>query len=328
MTARPLPRAASVACEPPTVGDGLWGRGADPSCAVAAPGPALFPADPDRGPAFELRAPAVRSTPLVCSSPHSGRLYPSEMMSRAALDRCAIRRSEDAYVDHLVETAPTHGAPLLLARHARAYVDLNRAPYELDPQMFSGGAGRACTRTARAAAGLGSVARVVGEGCEIYREPPAFAEAEARLERVHAPFHAELARLMDGAAARFGCAVLLDWHSMPAAAVAAVGGREAPHMVLGDRHGAAAAPRVVRRVEEELARQGWRVARNRPYAGGHVVERHGRPAAHRHAVQVEVRRDLYLDEAAVAPHAGFGPLRRALDEVLARLAAVDWPSLA
>ena len=172
------------------------------------------------------------------------------------------------------------------------------------------------------------MASVVGEGCAIYREPLPFAEAEARIARVHAPFHAELARLMDGAAARFGCAVLLDWHSMPAAAVSAAGGREGPHMVLGDRHGASASAAVVRRVEEELVRQGWRVARNRPYAGGHVVERHGRPAARRHAVQVEVRRDLYLDEAAVAPHAGFAPLRAALDQVLARLAATDWAALA
>ena len=327
MTARSLscaiPGAATGAPGPPGVAPRP-----PPTCTAPSPGPALFPADPDRGPAFELRAPAAgRLTPLVCSSPHSGRLYPAEMMSRSALNHREIRRSEDAYVDHLVEGAPSHGAPLLLARHARAYVDLNRAPYELDPQMFSGGAGRLCTRTARAAAGLGSVARVVGEGAEIYREPLAFAEAEARLARVHGPFHSELARLMDEATARFGCAVLLDWHSMPAAAVAS-GPGGGPHLVLGDRHGAAASSRVVRRVEEELTRQGWRVARNRPYAGGHVVERHGRPAHRRHAIQVEVRRDLYLNEASVTPHAGFGPLRTALDRVLSRLAAVDWPAVA
>ena len=324
MTARSLPRAA--ACAPPAASAGLSSEAHE--APVVCPEPALFPADPDRGPAFELRAPAALRTPLVCSSPHSGRLYPAEMMALSALDRRDIRRSEDAYVDRLVDGAPGHGAPLLLARHARAYVDLNRAPYELDPQSFAGPAGRPCTRTARAAAGLGSVARVVGEGREIYREPLAFAEAEARLERVHAPFHAELARLMDAAAARFGCAVLLDWHSMPAAAVAAAAGGAAPHVVLGDRYGAAASPAVVRRVQEAFASQGWRVARNQPYAGGWVVERHGRPRARRHAVQVEVRRDLYLDEAAVAPHEGFARLRAALDAVVEHLAAVDWAPLA
>ncbi len=318
MTARSLLRAA-----PP--------RGtSDPRAFASTPAePALFPADADRGAAFELRAPAAVATPLVCSSPHSGRLYPAEMMARSALDRREIRRSEDAYVDLLIDTAPAHGAPLLLARHARAYVDLNRAPYELDPQMFAGPAGRACTRTARAAAGLGSVARVVGEGCEIYREPPAFAEVEARLERVHAPFHGELSRLMDAAAARFGCAVLLDWHSMPAAAVAAAGGTgDGPQVVLGDRHGAAASPRVTAWIEAAFAQAGFTLARNRPYAGGHVVERHGRPCERRHAVQLEVRRDLYLDEAHQAPHAGFARLRAALDAVLARLAATDWTALA
>ena len=324
MTARPSPRAGAPPC-------GSASAAARP--AVAAGGqarpyaPALFPADPDRGPAFELRLPAGACGPLVVSSPHSGRLYPAEMMARSALDQRDIRRSEDAYVDHLVERAPTHGAPLLLARHARAYVDLNRAAYELDPGMFLGSAARPCTRTPRAAAGLGSVARVVGEGCEIYRTPPAFAEVEARLARVHGPFHAELDRLMDAAAARHGCAVLLDWHSMPAAAVSA---RDAsgPEIVLGDRHGASAGPDVARRVQAELEREGWRVACNRPYAGGYVVERQGRPAERRHAVQVEVRRDLYLDEASLQPHAGFGRLRAAIDRVLARLAAADWSELA
>ncbi len=324
MTARTLPRATAAGRTPPAAATRR------PTSVTSVPpsdlGPALFPADADRGPAFELRASLAGDTPLVCCSPHSGRLYPAEMMALSALDRLQIRRSEDAYVDGLVEGAPTHGAPLLLARHARAYVDLNRAPYELDPQMFAGPARTPCTRTARAAAGLGSVARVVGEGCEIYREPLAFTEAEARLERVHAPFHGELARLMDAAVARSGCAVLLDWHSMPAAAVA--GGRDGPQVVLGDRHGASASPAVARRVEAEFVRAGWRVARNRPYAGGHVVERHGRPAARRHAVQVELRRDLYLDEATLTPHAGFGRLRAALDGVMERLAAVDWRALA
>lgn len=288
---------------------------------------AHFPSDPDRGPAFELRTPAQRTTPLVHASSHSGRLYPAEMMRLSALDQRAIRSSEDAYVDLLVERATAYGAPLLLARHARAFVDLNRAPYELDPAMFDGPAGRTCTRTPRAAAGLGSVARIVAEGSEIYRVPLAFSEAEARLARVHAPWHGELDRLTDGALERFGCAVLLDWHSMPSAAVAN-GRAAAPEVVLGDRHGSSAGREVVECVAAAFEREGWRTARNRPYAGGHVVERQGRPAERRHAVQVELRRDLYLDEATLALGPGFDRTREALERVIARLSATDWPALA
>ena len=314
MSARLLPRAVEAPAP-----EAAW---------ADAPGPALFPADEDDGPAFELRTPAGgASTALVTASPHSGRLYPADMMALATLDHRAIRASEDAFVDCLVASAPAHGAPLLTARHARAYVDLNRAPYELDPAMFTGPAPRPCTRTARAAAGLGSVARVVGEGCEIYAAPLAFSAAQARLDRVHGPYHAALDRLMGEAQARFGAAVLIDWHSMPAAAVRG-GHGPAPDMVLGDRHGASAADAVTRRVEREIARCGWKTARNRPYAGGHVAERHGRPAERRHVVQVEIRRDLYLDEATLKPHAGFAPLQAALGALIARLAAVDWPAVA
>ena len=289
---------------------------------------ALFPDRPDHGPAFERRDPVRRAGPLLTASPHSGRLYPCEMMAACALDRHAIRRSEDALVDRLVDGAPDHGVPLLLARHARAYVDLNRAPYELDPAMFSGPALRPCTRTARAAAGLGSVARIVAEGTEIYRGPLAFAEAEARLSRVHAPYHAELDRMMDETVARYGCAVLLDWHSMPAAAVQATAGEPRPDIVLGDRHRSTAGRAVTARVQAELERAGWRVARNTPYAGGHVVERHGRPGRRRHALQLEVRRDLYLDEERLVPSPGFAAVRAALDAATARLARVDWTALA
>ena len=305
--------------------------GAAPDAAADAPpgrvAQAHFPADPDLGPAFELRRPARRTTPLVHASSHSGRLYPAQMMRLCALDRQAVRSSEDAYVDLLVERAPEHGGPLLLARHARAYVDLNRAAYELDPSMFDSPAPRAFTRTPRAAAGLGSVARIVAEGSEIYRAPLAFAEAEARLAEVHAPWHAQLDGLMAESVAGFGCAVLLDWHSMPAAAVAT--GRGAPpEVVLGDRHGSAASRAVVERVAAAFEREGWRTTRNRPYAGGHVIERQGRPAERRHAVQVELRRDLYLDEATLALGSGFDAVRATLDRVVTALSGADWTALA
>ncbi len=312
MTARPLPRAAPQAAEP---------------AEVAEPFAAEFPAAADAGPPFERRDPERRTTALVVASAHSGRLYPAELMRASGLDAHRIRRSEDALVDRLVAAAPGCGAPLLLARHARAYVDLNRAPDELDPGMFADGDGRACVCTPRAAAGLGAVPRVVGEGCEIYRSPPLFAEAQARLDRVHGPWHRELDGLMDAAAARFGCAVLLDVHSMPAAAVAGPRG-PGPELVLGDRHGASASPAVAGRVEAVLRAAGWTVARNRPYAGGYVCKRQGRPAGRRHALQLEIRRDLYLDEARLQPGPGFARVRGALGGVLAVLAATDWAALA
>ena len=101
-------------------------------------------------------------TPLVFASPHSGRDYPADMMAATALDARTIRRSEDAFVDDLIAAAPGLGAATITARYARAYIDLNREAFELDPGMFEDELPEfARARTARVAAGLGAIARVV-----------------------------------------------------------------------------------------------------------------------------------------------------------------------
>lgn len=291
--------------------------------------------DPEPGPdaaacaaPFEIIRPLRVLAPLVSASPHSGRLYPPDMMADAVLDPLAVRRSEDAHVDVLAAPAAHHGWPLILARYARAYVDLNREALELDPALFDGEASGPCARTARAAAGLGSVAQVVAHGQAIYGRRLSFAEAEARLGRVYVPYHAALEALMAEAQAPFGCAVLLDWHSMPAAAAREAGPGPRPDVVLGDRFGRAAAPAVTDLVERAFKARGYRVSRNRPYAGGYVTERHGRPVAHRHAIQIELARALYMDEETLEPNTHFTTLAHDLDRLCAELACADWSALA
>lgn len=278
---------------------------------------------------FELRRPAGAASPVVFASPHSGRVYPLDMMSASSLDGAAIRRSEDAFVDGLIEDAPRLGVTVLSARYARAYVDVNREPYELDQAMFEDELPAfARARTARVAAGLGSIARVVGEGQEIYARKLTFDEARSRIEAVHRPYHEALARLLEETRRRAGCVVLVDWHSMPsAAAEPGKAGRKGPDMVLGDRYGAACSPLVTSLVERELEAMGYLVDRNRPYAGGWTTEHYGAPGKRTHAVQIEINRALYLDEGRMERHAGFPRLRRDLARLTAALAAADWSRL-
>ena len=267
-------------------------------------------------------------TPLVFASPHSGRLYPDDMMAAAALDARAIRRSEDAFVDDLIEAAPSYGVSLITARFARAYIDLNREAFELDPSMFADELPDfARARTARVAAGLGAIARVVSEGQEIYARKLTFAEARARIETAHRPYHAALERLLGEAHAAHGFAVLIDWHSMPAAAARAGGRDRASDFVLGDRFGAACSGLLPARVEQELEAIGYRVARNTPYAGGYTTEHYGRPARRTHTLQVEINRALYLDEETLEPTAGFERLKSDLERVIGALAEADWSGL-
>jgi N-formylglutamate amidohydrolase len=270
---------------------------------------------------------APAATPVICASPHSGRIYPPAMMAASQLGPRAIRRSEDAYVDALVAAAPAHGHTLITAEFARAFIDVNREPWELDPAMFEDELPAfAKARTARVAAGLGAIARIVCEGQEIYARKLTFAEAEGRVRTVHQPYHAALVDLIAETKARLGLAVLIDWHSMPAAAANGRSG-EPCDFVLGDRFGAACAGAIAGLVERELAEMGYRVARNAPYAGGYTTEHYGRPGRKVHALQIEINRALYFDERALAPTARFPALKADLERLFAALAAQDWTGL-
>jgi len=281
---------------------------------------------------FEVRRAAEEGapppTPLVFASPHSGRSYPDDMMAAAALDALSIRRSEDAFVDELISAGPAHGAALICANFARAYIDVNREAFELDQGMFADELPDfARARTARVAAGLGAIARVVSEGQEIYARKLTFAEARRRIEGVHAPYHAALSRLLGEAHAAHGYAILIDWHSMPAAAAKAYGRGGPCDMVLGDRFGASCSGIVPQKVERELVARGYRVARNAPYAGGYTTEHYGRPNRRTHALQIEINRGLYLNEGTLEPTRNFERLQKDLTEVIAALGEADWSGL-
>jgi N-formylglutamate amidohydrolase len=276
---------------------------------------------------FEVRREAQLRTPLVYASPHSGRIYPDALREASSLDDHAIRRSEDAFVDRLIEPAAAHGAALVLCRTARVYLDVNREAWELDPAMFEGRLpAYARSQSARVAAGLGSIAKVVGEGQEVYARKLSFEEAKARIEAVHRPYHRALASLVAEARRRFGVAVLIDWHSMPSAAARSElqRGRPRPDVVLGDRHGGACGRALISAVRTGLEAMGYTVALNTPYAGGYTTQTYGRPAGGVHALQVEIDRSIYLDEARLEPNAGFERLGRDLDALSQALAATPW----
>jgi N-formylglutamate amidohydrolase len=269
--------------------------------------------------AYRLHRPLGPVSPVVFSSPHSGAEYTAEFLAMTGLDALAIRSSEDAFVDRLFAAAPDHGAPLIAARAPRAYLDLNRAPDELDPALIAG-----VTRIAhnpRISSGLGVIPRVVANGRAIYQGKLPMAEAEARIAHVWHPYHAALRGLIDAAHAAHGQAILIDCHSMPheAIEVHARPGIPAPEVVLGDRFGAAAGREVVDRIEAAFAAAGLRVARNAPFAGAYIAQAYGRPSRRCHVVQIEIDRALYMDEARVEPRADFAAFQALITGVIAEI---------
>lgn len=282
---------------------------------------------PEEPAPFVVRGPREPATPLVFATPHSGRLYPPDLMRDAALSALDMRRSEDAFVDDLIACAADYGAAVFEAVYARAYVDLNRDPLELDPVLFDAPLpAEARTQTARVAAGLGAVARVVGEGREIYRSKLPVAEGHRRIAEIHAPYHQALAACVEAARARHGLCVLIDWHSMPSAASKAEArrGRPRPDVVLGDRHGQSCSRGLTNTVRRALEAAGYAVGVNSPYAGGWTTQTYGRPREGVHALQIELDRRLYLDETRLEPGPGFESLRGDLDRFIEAMARTDW----
>jgi N-formylglutamate amidohydrolase len=259
----------------------------------------------DSATAFEIAAPRRQTIPVIFNSPHSGRRYPASFLAASRLDAWTIRRSEDTFVDELFLPVVDLGAPLLRAHFPRAWLDVNREPYELDPRLFTGTLPPyANARSPRVAGGLGTIPRIVAENEEIYDAPMPVAEGLARIESAYLPYHAALAGLISQTRTAFGCAVLVDCHSMPSS-VRSPNLRGRPDFVLGDRHGASCGAEVTSAAEMVLTRLGYDVCRNRPYAGGHITEFYGRPGAGVHAIQVEVNRGLYLNERTLQKTANF-----------------------
>ncbi|MEM9751669.1 MAG: N-formylglutamate amidohydrolase, partial [Pseudomonadota bacterium] len=275
---------------------------------------------------FDIIAPEGAAGPLIFASPHSGRQYPADLLNASRLELLKLRRSEDAFIDEIFADAPENGAPLLRALFPRVFVDANREAYELDPRMFADPLPtHVNTRSARVACGLGTLARIVANGEEIYRRKLTFAEAERRIHGCYRPYHGALGGLIDSTLAEHGCAIVIDCHSMPS-----VGGpldfdpgRNRTDFVLGDRYGAACAPALSHLIERFLAGRGFRVTRNNPYAGGFTTAHYGRPDRGVHVLQIEINRALYMNEALVERGSGLRVLRGEMRGLMRELAQID-----
>ena len=256
-------------------------------------------------PAFSLDIAAAPPLPVLIAAPHGGRSYPPDVVAAMRDPAATAHRLEDRAIDRIAtEVARATGAALLVAHAPRAMIDLNRAPEDMDWTMlrapsFGHAANRLPNRRARG--GLGLVPRRMAGVGEIWKTPLSPEMLEQRLASIHRPYHAALAGALDRLRGRWGAALLIDLHSMPPLEGAGGG----VGFVVGDRFGAACHPSLGALALRSLDITGRGVAHNRPYAGGYVLDRHGRPEAGVHAMQLEVCRSLYLDDAmrSLAPTA-------------------------
>jgi N-formylglutamate amidohydrolase len=270
---------------------------------------------------FEILAPAHWVVPAVFNSPHSGTIIPEGFLQQSRLSAGSLRQSEDCFVDELFSSCQAQGAPMLRALVSRAYIDLNREPYELDSRMFLEDLpGYMNPGSPRVASGLGTIPKLVAEGEEIYRGKINLADAMARIDQIYRPYHRALTALLNECYNATAFALLVDCHSMPSSAVKNVH-QPAADIVLGDRFGASCNTMIAEEAERLLTNEGFRVVRNRPYAGGFITETHGAPRHNRHALQIEINRAIYMEESRMEKRTDFVQIQANLSKVTKALMA-------
>jgi N-formylglutamate deformylase len=276
-------------------------------------------------PLMQLMVRSVPGTgPLVLDSPHSGVLYPPDF--RHACDLALLRRAEDTHVEKLYDFAPSFGAAWIEALFPRSYIDVNRNLTEVDVEMIEGEWTDPVEGGSKVRLGKGLVWRCTDEGLPIYERRLPAAEVRERIERCWQPYHRAVAEAVAAAHARHGYSIHLNCHSMPSVAgsyATDYPGMVHPDFVIGDRDGTSASPRLSQLVCEHLRARGYGVSYNHPYKGVELVRRHSDPARHRHAIQVEINRKLYMNEETLALHGGFDSLREDLRSLVRLLNETD-----
>jgi N-formylglutamate deformylase len=274
------------------------------------------------GETFRLHAPDrdVAITPVVLSVPHAGTLVPDEDAGLLAISGDALLRDADLFVNRLIEGVSRRGVVVLEALVSRYIVDLNRAPDDVDREVCP-----EVPRPARPSA-RGLIWRTTTDGAQVLRRPLTLPEVNSRRARVHTPYHQALQSLLEERRRRHGFAILVDLHSMPSTGRPGhddPGARRAD-IVPGDLRGSSCAPALSSRVTEHFTALGYSVRPNDPYMGGFITKEHGRPARGVHAIQIEVNRDLYMNESTfVFLDDKARRLRESLAALIAALCAFD-----
>lgn len=271
----------------------------------------------------EVVFPDEWTLPVIFSSPHSGRYYPQSFIEQTNLDLLSLRQSEDFCVDKLIGDAPLYGAPLVKSRYPRAYCDPNRQAYELDPAMFDEKLPEHVTQCSpRISAGIGTIPKIVSAGKVIYSAPLTYQDAFERLMLCYFPYHNALKELIDAGVKKFGKILLIDCHSMPGAPAQPQNASPLADFILGDRFGNACPLEYSTHIANKLKSFGYSVRYNSPYAGGFITQHYSSSYRNVSALQIEINRNLYMDQSTLTATDDMPQLKGHLSELLADIGSL------
>lgn len=262
---------------------------------------------------FELLEPSSLSSPLVIDSPHSGNIYPDDFGFCCSL--AELVHYEDSYVDLLaLEGAAKAGVPFLKALFPRTYIDPNRAETDIPDSLKPEDWPLPTQPTLRSQGGHGLIREIIGDNTHLYNRKLASADIEHRIMSYYRPYHSALSGILNATREQFGSYYHLSLHSMPASATSHLylAGQQ-PDIVLGDRDGTSCSVMFRRQVQDVFQKLGYRVAVNTPYKGVEITRRYGQPSLGQHSLQVEIRKDLYMDEKTLAKTNNFNDVKRDIE---------------
>jgi N-formylglutamate deformylase len=263
------------------------------------------------------RTPHGLEVPVVFDSPHSGTSYPADF--DAVVPHLMLRRAEDTHVEALYAAAPDHGASLIAANFPRSYIDANRSLLDIDAALLDSAWPGPINVSRKTEKGIGLVWRLLDTGESIYRRKLTVAEVQARISTCYAPYHKAVRDAINAAHRHYGAVWHINCHSMPA--TSSVISEEGPGVaradfVLGDRDGSTCQPEFTAFVALSLRDMGYDVRVNDPYKGVELVRAYSDPTAHKHSLQIEVNRKLYMDEDSRERTAGFEKLQSDLTTLI------------
>ncbi len=262
-----------------------------------------------------------RQVPVVFDSPHSGVFYPDDFGHAAP--RAILRMAEDTHVEALYAQAPAHGATLIAAGFPRSYIDCNRSLLDIDQALLSSKWPGPINVSKKTEKGIGLVWRKLDTGEDIYDRPLSVAEVQNRISTCYAPYHKAVRDAINSAHKHYGAVWHINCHSMPAVSglVAEEGpGKPRADFVLGDRDGTTCSPEFTSFIALTLTGFGYNVKVNDPYKGVELVRAYSDPAAHKHSLQIEVNRKLYMNEATRELSADFASLQKNITRLIAAIA--------
>ncbi|WP_339725740.1 N-formylglutamate amidohydrolase [uncultured Paraglaciecola sp.] len=262
----------------------------------------------------------TKALPLVFDSPHSGDVFPDDFVSSVAKQH--LMTGWDAFVGDLWQGVVNHNAYLLLANISRMYVDLNRAPNDIDPLLLDNPWDH-CQPTPYSDRGMGLIRRMALPDMPIYDNKLSRAQVQFRLQHYYFPYHNALMQRLDTLHDIHGGVWHIDCHSMKSRGngMNIDSGLLRPDIILGDNDGTSAEPDFVQVVEDAFVALGYRVVRNTPYKGGYLVTHYADVANNRHSMQIEVNRNLYMNETNFTPNDNFSQFQADLTLVSAKIAA-------